>query len=298
MADNAPHAKSSAAAVSIFSNTALIGMKVVAGALTGSIAILTEAVHSGIDLVASTVAYVSVRKSEQPPDVDHPYGHEKMESLAAVIEGMLILVGAGIILFESTRRLISDPSVERLGVGMAVMAVSMFVNIGVSSFLYRRARETKSEALAADAAHLRIDAATSATVFLGFGLMKITGWYRTDAIVAMIVSVAIVAAGLRILTASSRVLVDESIPDEELARVRKAIEQNNAPELIGYHRLRARGGEGRRHIDLHVQFHDNVTLERAHAIAHELEDAICAELGEADVLIHLEPDSSADLGEK
>ena len=109
--------KSGAAALSIASNAALIAIKLAAGAITGSIAIITEAVHSLIDLVASVIAFVSVRKADEPADADHPYGHEKVESLAATIEGMLILVGAGIIVYEATHRLVVGSEVERLGVG-------------------------------------------------------------------------------------------------------------------------------------------------------------------------------------
>ena len=117
--------KSGAAALSIASNALLIALKLAAGAITGSIAILTEAVHSLIDLVASVVAFVSVRKADEPADADHPYGHEKVESLAATIEGMLILVGAGIIVYEATHRLVVGAEVERLGVGIAVMGFSV-----------------------------------------------------------------------------------------------------------------------------------------------------------------------------
>lgn len=289
--------KTRAASVSIIFNTLMIGFKIVAGALTGSIAILTEAVHSGIDLIAAVVAYASVRKSDQPPDEEHPFGHGKIENLAAAVEGMLLLVGAGIILYESTKRLVGDPQVERLGFGIAVMAISSIAAFAVSEYLYRSARNTHSEALAADAAHLRADAATSAVVLAGLIVVQVTGWVKVDAVMAIVVSGAIVWAAVRIFTESSRVLVDESLPEEQLAVVREVIEANAAPELLGFHRLRARGGRTWRHIDLHVQFRDDTPLLRAHAIAHELEDGIQERLGRADVLIHIEPETAAELGE-
>src|SRR4051794_33511372 len=147
-----PGKRSGAARVSVYSNTALILLKVVAGTLTGSVAILTEAMHSAIDLVASLVAFVSIRKADEPADQSHPYGHEKMENLAAAIEGMLILVGSGVIVFEAIRRLVNGGHVEKLGFGIAVVAVSIVVNIAVSTFLVRRATETDSPALEGDAA--------------------------------------------------------------------------------------------------------------------------------------------------
>lgn len=288
--------KTSAAAISIASNLILITAKIVAGALTGSIAILTEAVHSGVDLVASIIAFLSVRKSSDPPDKGHPYGHYKIENLAAVIEGLLIIVGAAIIVFEATRRLINSTEIEMIGVGIGVMAVSMVGNVFVSTFLSSRARETSSDALAADAAHLRADALTSAGVLCGLVLVELTGWEKVDAIVAMTVAAVIVFAASRILSRSSRVLVDQSLPEEELARVRAVLIAwvEGEGELISFHKLRARGsGPGHNHIDLHVQFAAGTSLERAHDIAHELQAEISRTLGGADVLIHLEPATSA-----
>ena len=128
-----PPRKTRAAAISIASNATLIVLKLVAGAITGSIAVITEAIHSGIDLMASMVAYFSVRKADEPPDESHPYGHEKVENVAAGIEGMLILVGAGIIVYEATHRLVAGSEVERLGVGIAVMGFSVLANLFVST---------------------------------------------------------------------------------------------------------------------------------------------------------------------
>ena len=187
--------KSGAATLSIVSNSLLIALKIAAGAITGSIAIITEAVHSSIDLVASVVARVSVRKADEPPDPEHPYGHEKAENLAAAIEGMLILIGAGIIVFEATRRLVVGAEVENLGVGIAVIAVSAVVNLAVSAYLGRRAREHRSAALEGDAAHLRADVLTSVGVLAGLGLVEITGVDAFDSIAALVVAGAIVFAG-------------------------------------------------------------------------------------------------------
>jgi cation diffusion facilitator family transporter len=287
--------KTSVAVLSIASNSVLIVAKIVAGALTGSVAILTEAIHSSIDLVASVIAYLSVRKSAEPPDRGHPYGHDKIENLAAVVEGVLILVGAAIIFFEATRRLVIGSEVSLIGIGIAVMAVSLVANVIVSRLLSRRAKETSSDALAADAAHLHADALTSGGVLAGLVLVELTGWNPLDSIVAMLVATVIVYTGSRILSQSSRVLVDQSLPEKELARVRDVIRTRTGVdgELISFHKLRARGSGGHRHIDLHVQFAAGTTLERAHDIAHELQAEISFAVGGADVLIHLEPETSA-----
>jgi cation diffusion facilitator family transporter len=284
--------KSGAAALSIASNALLIAIKLAAGAITGSIAILTEAIHSLIDLVASVVAFVSVRKADEPADADHPYGHEKVESLAATIEGLLILVGAGIIVYEATHRLVVGAEVETLGVGIAVMGFSVLANLAVSSVLSRQARIHESPALAGDAAHLRADAATSAGVLLGLVVVAITGNAAFDSITALIVSGAIVAAGIRIVRHSSGVLVDEALPGEEMDRIESAIATARTPEVVGYHKLRARRAGRRRYIDLHVQYRSGTSLERAHELTHAMRDSIEAAIPNAEVLIHAEPESS------
>ena len=284
--------KSGAAALSIVSNSVLIAIKLAAGAITGSIAILTEAVHSLIDLVASVVAFVSVRKADEPADADHPYGHEKVESLAATIEGMLILVGAGIIVYEATHRLVDGAEVDALGVGIAVMGFSVVANLVVSGVLSRQAKAHGSPALEGDAAHLRTDALTSAGVLVGLGLVEVTGIVAFDSITALIVAMAIVVAGIRIIRRSSGVLVDEALPEEEMDRIEAAIAAARTAEVAGYHKLRARRAGNHRHIDLHVQFRSGTSLERAHELAHQLRDAIEAELQRAEVLIHVEPETS------
>lgn len=291
MTDPLTGRKTRAAALSILSNALLIALKLVAGVVTGSIAIITEAIHSSVDLIASIVAFVSVRKAGEPADEDHPYGHDKIENLAAVIEGLLILVGAGIIAFESVRRLVDPPEVDSLGIGIAVMGFSVVANLVVSGYLYRQARATESPALEGDAAHLRTDALTSVGVLAGLVLVQLTGFEWVDPLTALIVAVAIVVAGLRILMRSSRVLVDEVLPEQELAAVHEALEkEHRAPEIAGYHKLRARRAGSRRYIDLHVQFREGTTLDRAHAVSHELQEEIRHRLDRADVLIHLEPE--------
>jgi len=285
--------KSGAAGLSIASNSFLIAIKIAAGAITGSIAIITEAVHSAIDLMASIIAFISVRKAAEPADADHPYGHERVENLAAAIEGMLIVIGAGVIVFEATRRLVdATGQVDALGVGLGVAAFSMLANLVVSTFLYRRASALHSPALEGDAAHLRTDAMTSAGLLVGLGLVEITGIVAFDSITALLIAVAIVVAGIRILSRSSRVLVDEAPPPEELDRIEAAIAAAREPEVAGYHKLRARRSGAHRHIDLHVQFRSGTTLERAHELAHKLREAIERAIPYSDVLIHVEPEGS------
>jgi cation diffusion facilitator family transporter len=281
--------KFGAARLSVVSNSVLITLKVVAGALTGSIAIITEAVHSSIDLLASIVAYLSLRKADEPADAKHQYGHAKAENLAAAIEGMLILVGAGVIVFEASRRLVDSSPIENIGIGIVVIAVSAAVNLVVSSYLYRQARAHDSPALEGDAAHLRADAATSLAVLLGLVLIEVTGIEQLDSIVALMVASAIVYTGIRILSRSSRVLMDEALPQEELDIVRKLIADYPGPEVEGFHKLRGRRAGSARYIDLHLQFTPGTSLERAHDVAHELQSEVRTRIPAADLLVHIEP---------
>ncbi len=289
--------KARTAALSVASNSTLIVLKVVAGTITGSVAILTEAVHSSIDLVASVVAFFSVRKADEPADESHRYGHEKIENLAAAIEGILILVGSSVIAFEAIRRLVRGGQVESIPLGLAVIGFSVVADVVVSAVIARRARVAQSAALEGDAAHLRTDALTSAGVLAGLALVKITGAQWIDPVVALAVAAAIVTTGVRLVGRSSRVLVDEALPAAEVAEIRDAIKEFGSRGVVGYHELRTRRAGARRYVDLHVQFRSGTSLEDAHRTAHELQDVISSRLAGADVLIHLEPADRVRPGE-
>jgi cation diffusion facilitator family transporter len=282
--------RSHAAAVSIVSNTSLIVLKVGAGLITGSVAILTEAIHSSVDLAASFIAYFSVRQAETPADASHRYGHEKFENVAAAAEGVLILIGSGVIVYAALRSLILGPHLESLGLGIGVVAFATVVNLIVSTWLYAQARASQSQALESDAAHLRTDAYTSAGVLVGLGLAQLTGAHWLDPAIALVIAGAIVVTGLRIVAGSWGVLVDEALPENEQAAIREAIEAFAGRGVVGYHKLRTRRAGARRYVDLHVQFRSGTSLEDAHGTAHALQDEIARRLpGGTDVLIHLEP---------
>lgn len=291
VADGAPAVKRRTAALSIASNFALILLKVVAGTLTGSVAILTEAVHSSIDLVASVVAFLSVRISGEPADETHRYGHDKVENLAAMIEALLILVGSLTMAFAAVRRLIEGGSTHTLGLGIAVLGVSAFVNMIVSSVIERNGRRTGSPALAGDAAHLRTDAVSSGLVLLALVLVDMTNAQWIDPVAALLVACVILSTGVRLLTRASQVLVDQALPPAEIAAIEATIERFGTRGVVGYHELRTRSGGSKRYVDMHVQFRAGTSLESAHLTAHELQDEVAKALGGADVLIHLEPES-------
>ena len=294
----APAVKERTAALSVGSNSALILLKVVAGTVTGSVAILTEAVHSSVDLIASMVALVSVRKADEPADEGHRYGHEKVENLAAAIEGVLILVGSAAIAFAAIRRLIVGGRTQVVGLGIAVIAFSAVVNLIVSAVVARGGRQTGSPALAGDAAHLRTDAASSIVVLVALVLVAATGQHWIDPVAALLVACAIVVTGVRLLARSGGALVDQSLPAEELAVISGAIERFGDRGVVGYHALRTRSAGSQRYVDVHVQFRSGTSLEDAHRTAHALQDEVAGALGGADVLIHLEPEDKVRPGQR
>jgi cation diffusion facilitator family transporter len=295
---SADGSKVRAAALSVVSNSALILLKAIAASVTGSVSILTEAVHSSVDLVASIVAFGSVRKAGEPADETHRYGHEKIENLSAAIEGILILVGSAVIAFEAIRRLVVGGQLESIRLGWIVMAISLVANIVVSAVIARRAKASGSPALAGDAAHLRTDALTSAAVLVGLVLVKATGAQWLDPAVALAVACVILITGVRVLTTASQVLVDTSLPRSEVEEIRQVVETFAPRGVVGYHELRTRSAGNRRYVDLHLQFQTGTSLEDAHRTAHEVQEEIGDRLPGTDVLIHLEPEDRVRPGER
>lgn len=283
-------AKTRAATVAITSNSGLIAVKLIAGILTGSVGILSDAVHSLMDLAASIIALASLRKADEPADARHRYGHERLEDLAAGAQAILLLLGAVFVVYEAIRRLVAGGAVESFGVGITVVAVAAAVNIVVSHYLKRTAATTASSALEATAADLRTDAAVSLGVLLGLILIKLTGAHWIDPVVGLIIGTAISTTGVRILNGVSRRLVDETLPADELQQLEHVADSFVGHEVVGYHDLRARHLGSTHQVDLHLQFADGTSLRRAHEISHELQDAMIDRLPGTTVLIHLEPE--------
>ncbi len=283
-------AKTRAAALSVVSNACLIAIKVVAGVLTGSVGILSDAVHSLMDLIASAIALASVRKADEPADATHRYGHQKLEDLSAGAQALLLLLGAGFIALEAIRRLIDGGHVDSIGIAIGVAAAAAVINLIVSTYLSRTGQATESAALRANAADLRTDAYVSLGVLVALILVRVTGARWLDPVVGLLVAATISVTGLRILLGAGRRLADETLPSEELDQLRDVVESFLGEEVVGFHDLRARHVGSLHEVDLHLQFVTGTSLERAHEISHRLQDAIVARLPGTTVLIHLEPE--------
>jgi cation diffusion facilitator family transporter len=282
--------KSRAALASIASNVTLIALKAIAGVLTGSVAILSDAIQSSMDLLASVITFVSVRHADAPPDAGHRYGHEKLEDLSAGMEALLLLAGALVIAAEAVHRLVSGGNVKQAGVGIAIVAIAAVTNAIVSTHLRRVGRATDSAALGADAAHLRTDALVSIGILGSLIVVKATGAQWVDPVVGVVVAAVIGLTGVRILLDSARRLVDETLPEEELAAISTVVDAFLGGHVIGYHDLRARHVGKHHQVDLHLQFTADTSLQEAHRLSHLLQDEIVADLPGTTVLIHLEPE--------
>ncbi len=286
MTDGSAEIRGRAARLSVVSNTGLVAVKVAAGLATGSVSVLAEGIQSTVDIVAAVMIYASVRVAGKPPDRRHPYGHGKFESLASAVQMLLILGSTVFILFQATQRLLHPrmPDVDR---GIAAMGVAIVVDLAVSSRILRVTRETPSVALEAEAQHLRADMYACAGVLLGLVAVRLTGWARLDPIIAALLAVVVIVIAARLMRASLRPLLDQSLPAEEEALLRRALDADD--RIMGYHRLRTRQAGTQRHVDVHIMLEDSLPLREAHAIGEETERALRKTLPNLDVVVHVEP---------
>ena len=280
--------KVAVARLSVMSNTFLVALKIVAGLLMGSVGVLSEAIHSGIDLVAAVIARYSVGRSAKPADADHLYGHGKFENLSGLIEGSLIFVAAGAIVFEAARRIVWMDEVELVAAGMVVMLVSAVVNIAVSRRLFEVARKTDSLALEADAYHLKTDVWTSIGVFAALGVIMVTGWHFVDPLIAMFVAALIIRAAYGITKRSADGLLDKSLPEDEMREVETVLARH-ASDFLDYHRLRSRKIGAEREIDLHVTVPSTMSVSDSHDLVEKLEAEIRQALPRSTIVVHVEP---------
>ena len=283
--------KSRAAGVSIASNATLIAFKLAVGIMSGSIAIISEALHSGSDLVAALIAFWSVRRAAEPPDERHHYGHEKVENLSGVIEALLIIAAAGVIIFEGVMKIIDGPELDHIWLGIGVMVISGVTNLIVSrKVLYPVARRTDSAALEADAAHLLTDVYTSFGVAFGLLLVKVTGWEYFDPIAAIAVAVLIIRTGYElVMQSNSPCCSTRRCPTKSSRRSGAACANTVATASRATTSCAPGAPTARRHVDLHVMVDAHLTVTEAHDIAEHIEEDIRVCIPNTDVLVHVEP---------
>jgi cation diffusion facilitator family transporter len=287
--------KISVARLSILSNTLLIIMKVIIGILIGAVSIISEAIHSGVDLIASVIAYISVTKSGKPADREHPFGHGKIENISGAIEALLIFLAAGWIIHEAIKRLMNPQPLEAASWGVGVMLISCIINILVSERLFAIGNKTDSVALKADAWHLRTDVYTSAGVMAGLFLIWIgnrimpgvpLNWI--DPIAAIAVALLIIHAAWVLTIQSARDLLDHTLPAAERTLVSELI-ASMQPDVHGYHKLRTRKAGNVRFIEFHMLVDPLMSVEKSHSITDDITRMIYDRFPYSNVTIHVEP---------
>ena len=277
--------KTRTARLSVLSNSLLIILKVVVGAVTGSVSILSEAIHSSIDLIAAVIAFFAVKVSGNPADDRHPFGHGKVENVSGVIEALLIFAASAWIIYEAIGRFLHPGETEALGLGVLVMAISAVVNIFVSRRLYKVAKLTDSVALEADALHLKTDVITSAGVAVGLGLIWLTGWHVLDPIIALLVAVIIIYESWMLLRKAFSPLLDTALSQGEMTKLTSILEEME----VQYHDLRTRAAGHQRFVEFHLDVPAHETIETIHRQCDLIEARLEHEFRDISVIIHPEP---------
>jgi cation diffusion facilitator family transporter len=284
--------KQKTARLSVVSNAGLVILKFTVGFAVGSVSIISEAIHSSMDLLAAVIAFFAVRKSSEPPDSVHEFGHGKFEDFSGLIEAVLIFVAAAIIIWEAARKLLGhggpELSEDLLLIGIGVMAVSAIVNWVVSHRLMTVAKQTESIALESDAWHLRTDVYTSVGVMLGLILIRVTGITSIDSLFAIGVALVIIKAAYDLTRRSVADLMDQSLPVKDETRI-KEIVCGHSSEYAGFHDLKTRRSGPEIFIDLHLVMPGNISVEQSHDLADHLEADLKVEYPRAYVTIHIEP---------
>ncbi len=277
--------KTRTARLSVISNSLLISMKLIVGIISGSVSIISEAIHSSLDLMAAIIAFFAVRISGIPADEKHPFGHGKVENVSGVIEALLIFAASAWIVFEAIKRFVHPGETEALGLGVIVMAVSALVNLFVSGRLYKVARLTDSVALEADALHLKTDVITSAGVSLGLGLIWLTGWHVLDPVIALAVAVIIIYESWMLLKKAFFPLLDTALSHDEIGKLTGILDEMK----IDFHDLKTRAAGHQRFVEFHFNVPAHDTIETIHRQCDLIEERLRREFRDIDVIIHPEP---------
>ena len=286
------HLKAKTARLSVISNSGLVLMKFIVGFAIGSVSIISEAIHSSMDLIAAVIAFFSVRKSAEPPDAHHEFGHGKFEDISGLVEALLIFVAAILIIWEALQKLLGEPSElfkpELLMYGIAVMGISALANWFVSQRLMKVAYQTESIALESDAWHLRTDVYTSLGVFFGLIMIRITGITLFDPLIALGVALVIMKAAYDLTRRSFSDLIDHSIPDVDEHRIREIICEH-ASDYAGFHDMRTRRSGPEIFIEFHLVMPGTVSVLQSHDLSDHLESDLKIEFPRAKITIHIEP---------
>jgi len=300
LSQDGAHEKRSAAMSSVIGAVGLTGFKIIVGLTTGSLGILAEAAHSGLDLMAAVMTFLAVRISGRPADRNHLYGHGKVENLSALFETLLLLVTCFWIIYEATHRLLyHSADLEVNYWSFTVMITSIVVDVSRSRMLYRAAKKYNSQALEADALHFSTDIWSSAVVILGLFCVKLSEWVpglaflrQADSVAAIMVGLIVVYVSIKLGIRTIQALLDVA-PSGIEKKIISAVEI--LPGVVDCHNVRVRYSGPQPFVDVHVLVDGNQTLKEAHNLTEEIERVIQRLMPNADVTVHPEPNSETAL---
>ncbi|MDP0928755.1 cation diffusion facilitator family transporter [Paracoccus onubensis] len=267
-------------------------MKLLAWWLTGSVALLSDALESTVNVATAIAALIAIRVAARPADAGHPYGHHKAEFFSAVLEGVMIIVAALLIMREAWLGFLDPPVLDAPVMGIAINAAAALVNAYWAHILVNRGTQLGSPALIADGKHLWTDVVTSAAVLSGVILAVATGWTLLDPLLAGLVGLNILWTGWKLTAASLSSLMDEAVPDDTLEDIQRII-SDRASGAIEAHDLRTRHAGQVTFIDFHLVVDGQTTVDEAHRICDKIEQSLNARLPKAQITIHVEPEHKA-----
>lgn len=280
--------KNGAAKLSLVIVITLVVLKAAVAAITGSLSIIAQATDSFLDIVAVATTLSAVRIASKPADEEHPFGHGKVENIAAVGQALLIFAAGGVIIYSSIRRMITGAPIEMTEAGMAVMVVSIIASIFLSRHLRKVARATDSIALEANAHNIATDVYSAAAVLVGLIIIRFSELNIMDSIIALSVAVLILKVGYDVVKKSFGGLVDVKLPEVEETAIRACVTKYS-DKLIDCHELRTRKAGSHRYIDLHLVMYKYASVEEAHKICDDVEQDIKSQLPHTSIIIHVEP---------
>ncbi len=283
------------AAISFATTLALLVLKLVLGIISGSIAVLSDALDSGSDLVAGGAALISVGVAARPADEDHPYGHGKIESISASASAGVVAVGGGFVVFQAVRRLVvGSPEID-VGLGLAAMIIAAAANVALVYFMRREARRSHSLALAAESTHLQTNVVQAGTVIAGLALVGISGEKVFDPLVALALAGYMGWTAVGLVRSAVSEIMDVALPDHELRDIHDVLVAHR-DDIRGFHRLRSRKAGPTRQVDMHLLVDPQRTVQEVHDLCDSIEHEIEARLPGAVVIIHTEPDDGRHRG--
>jgi cation diffusion facilitator family transporter len=274
--------------LSVATSIVTITLKFLAYYYTGSVGLLSDAVEAFVNIAAALVALGVLTYSAAKPDREHNFGHEKAEYFSSGIEGALIFVAAGAIVWTAIPRLLAPQPIEHLGMGIALSVAAALANLACAWVMLRAARVHRSITLEADAKHLLTDVWTTAGVLIGVILVQFTGWLRLDPLIAIAVAFQIVWTGWTLMARSFQGLMDRAIPDEDRAAIVAVLETLH-DRGCDYHALRTRVAGAKSFVDVHVLVPGKMSVQQGHDLVEKLENEIHSRLPHVEVLTHLEP---------